>query len=101
MTTMMSPTGVVVAPNLLDLAAQHLLETTVVSQASELVGDRLALNLLVQLDVLQGQRSLPSQRCEQIEIRSREGPSPTTDGEHTPGIPSWLPHRGGGHEHPL
>lgn len=48
----------VIAPNLLHLEAQQLLKATAVAESGELIGDRLAPNLVVKLDVLQRERRL-------------------------------------------
>ncbi len=65
------PERMVIAPNLLDLGGQQLLEAAVVGQPGQLIGDRLAADLVVQLDVLQRQRGLAGQRAQQVGARPR------------------------------
>jgi len=71
-----------VAPDLLDLHAQALLEAAMVDEARELVGDGLALHLMMQLDVLERQRSLPGQGAQELPIVVAGRPLPARDGDH-------------------
>jgi hypothetical protein len=51
-----TPDQMVIAPNLFELRVDELLKSTVIGQARELMGNGLALHLVVQLDVLQRER---------------------------------------------
>ena len=57
----------------LDLGGQRLLEAAVVREAGELVGDRLALDGLVQLDVLDRHAGLGGEVVEELALARREG----------------------------
>ncbi len=48
----------VISAHLLDLGAQQVLEAAVVGELGQLIGDRLATHLEVQLDVLESQSRL-------------------------------------------
>ena len=71
MSSMIRPISLVVAAGALDLGRHDLLEAAVVEQAGELVGDRLALHGLVQVDVLDRDRRLVGQVGEQLALARR------------------------------
>ena len=70
-----------VAAGALDLGGHDLLEAPVVEEAGELVGDRLALHGLVQVDVLDRDRRLVGEVGEQLALAVREGAVAARDGD--------------------
>ncbi len=58
------PDGLGESPRALDLGLEHLVEAPVVEQPGEVVGHRLALDLLVQADVLDRHAGLASEVVE-------------------------------------
>ena len=73
---------VVVAADLLDLGVEELLETAVIRQAGELVGDGLAAHLIVELDVLERKRRLRPERPQHFEVVVGERPPASRDRDH-------------------
>ena len=76
---------VVVAADLLDLGVEELLEAAVIRQTGQLVGDRLAAHLEMELDVLERERRLRSQRPQHLEVVVRERPTASSDRDHAVG----------------
>ena len=76
------PELVAEAPRALDLGRDDLLEAAVVEQAGQLVRDRLALDLLVQVDVLDRDRGLVREVLEQLALALAERPAGPGDRDH-------------------
>ena len=68
MSSMIRPERLLEAPGALDLDRHDLLEAAVVEQPGQLVGDRLALHGLVQVDVLDRHRRLAGEVVEQLPL---------------------------------
>ena len=66
----------------LDLLEDDLLEAAVVEEAGQLVGDRLALDRLVQVDVLDRDAGLLGEVGEQLALAGGERRRCARDGEH-------------------
>jgi hypothetical protein len=60
--------GVVAAANLIDLSPEQLLKAPAVGQAGELIGDSLASDLEMQIDVLERQCCLSGERPQHLAL---------------------------------
>ena len=74
------PERLLEAPGALDLGRHRLLEAAAVEQAGELVGDRLALDRLVQPDVLDRDRGLAGEVVEELALLGAERAALARDG---------------------